>query len=58
MSDEITPEWIRVKREVEALWRGAWDTIHRLEDRLHRVERRVDRLENPKKIDKPPGHND
>jgi hypothetical protein len=45
VSDEITPEWLRVKREIVAIARGLWDSLHRLEDRLRGVEKRVDRIE-------------
>jgi hypothetical protein len=55
MSKSITPEWLRVKREVEALWRSAWHAIHELDDRIHHVEKRVEKLESPPSfIDAPP----
>lgn len=49
MSEEITPEWLRVKREIQAIARGVWDSLHRVEDRVRRLEKRTERLERKEK---------
>ena len=45
MAEEQVPQWIRLKHEIESLWRGAWAAIHDLEDRLSHLEKRQDRME-------------
>lgn len=45
MSQDITPEWLRLKRELTALLKGAWDEIGKLTDDLIALERRVEALE-------------
>ena len=45
MSQSIIPEWLRLKKEVEAQIRGMWDDIARLWDWFHDLDNRVTRLE-------------
>jgi hypothetical protein len=45
MSEDQTPEWVRVKREVESLWKGAWDAIYELWDYVRDLEKRLAKLE-------------
>lgn len=45
MSDDIVPEWKRLGRELDALVKGAWTEIMRLDDLLAKLEKRVRTLE-------------
>jgi len=45
MSDDLTPEWMRLRREIQALVRGMWEELGRLSDRVHALERRTDQID-------------
>lgn len=45
MSKDITPEWLRLKRELQALLKGAWDEIGYITDRVAKLEKRLHRIE-------------
>lgn len=49
MSKDVTPEWLRVKRELESLVRGVWFEIGKLWDWLYELEKRVEMLEKKMK---------
>ena len=48
MSKSITPEWIRLKREIQALVGGIWHELARLEEWLHSLDKRIRKLEEKK----------
>jgi hypothetical protein len=54
MSEDKVPEWVRLKRETEALWRGAWEAIGELWHRLNLVEERLDKIERTVERDTKP----